>query len=157
MQHIISTTLATLLLSTLAFKCLAAPAVAEIPDKVRADILKRHPTAQDFQAAYETHYQRRLLEVSFKEEANDNPTLELFREDGKLFTNELPLFDLTEAPQAVKDSLETNFPSYQLKKAELIVNPNGVGEEYEVYMLVGGANWKISVNEKGKIQEKQPF
>lgn len=64
---------------------------------------------------------------------------------------------LDEAPPVVKEVLEKDFPGYELKKAELITNPNGVGEEYEVYLVAGGVNWKASINEKGKIEGKDRF
>lgn len=138
--------------------CLAETSrLAVIPEKVKASILKRHPKAQDLQASQEIHFQRHLLEVSFQEEGSDETILELFREDGNLFGNELPLVDLTEAPDAVRESLKTNFPDYTLKKTEMIANPNGNGEEYEVYLVSGGANWKVSISEKGAIENKEPF
>lgn len=158
MHKSISTILSSLFLSAFALAVNAQQATqAGIPEKVKADILKRHPKAMDLQASHETHYRRNLLEVSFKEEGSDEPILELFREDGKLFTNELLLDNLSEAPPAIKETLEKNFPGYVLKKAELIANPNGTGEEYEIYLLAGGVNWKISVSEKGNIEGKDHF
>ena len=156
MQYLIKTTLATLLLSTLALNVYAEETgIIVIPEKVKADIIKRHPKALDLQASHETHFKRHLLEVSFKEEGSDEQILELFREDNHLFTNELLLDDLSEAPETVKDSLQKNFAGYKVQKAEMIANPNGHGEEYEIYLLAGGVNWKVSVNEKGEIVEQQ--
>jgi hypothetical protein len=150
---LINTTLATLLLSAFAINLQAGEIV--IPDKVKADIIKRHPKALDLQASHETHFKRHLLEVSFKEEGSEDLILELFREDNHLFTNELLLDDLSEAPESVKKVLEKNFAGYKLQKAEMIANPNGNGEEYEIYLLASGVNWKVSVNEKGEIVEQQ--
>ncbi|MDD4915527.1 MAG: hypothetical protein PHW13_10905 [Methylococcales bacterium] len=158
MRHQIILILGSALLAGLAFNCQAQSyGQTVIPDKVKASILKRHPKAQDLQASPEIHFQRHLLEVSFKEEGSDEPIMELFREDGHLFGNELQLVDLTEAPDAVRESLKTNFPNYTLKKAEMVANPNGNGEEYEVYLVSGGANWKVSVSEKGQIENKAPY
>ncbi len=156
MSSLITTTLSTLLLSVVTLAVNAEPTTVSIPDKVKADILKRHSTAQDLEASHETHFGQNLLEVTFKEEGKAQK-LELFRADGNLFTDELLLDDLNEAPSAVKESLEKNFPGYALKKAELIVNPNGADEEYELYLVVGDVNWKISVNEKGDIQGKDSY
>ena len=157
MRQSVTTILSTLLLSSLAFTVNAEQAAGiNIPEKVKADILKRHPKAHDLQASHEQHFGHELLEVTFTEDDKD-PKLELFKADGKLFTDELPLDDLTEAPPAVKEALDKNFPGYELKKAELIVNPNGVGEEYEIYLVVGGVNWKFSINEKGNIQGKDRY
>ena len=156
MQHLMTTTLAAIFLSTLALNLHAEPAgQIVIPEKVKADIIKRHPKAIDMQASHETHFQRQLLEVSFKEEGSEEQILELFRDDNRLFTNELQLDDLSEAPETIKDTLQKNFAGYKLQKAEMIANPNGHGEEYEIYLLASGVNWKVSVNEKGEIVEQQ--
>jgi hypothetical protein len=157
MRQLVTTTLSTLLLSAIAFTVSAEQTTnVDIPEKVKADIIKRHPKAHDLQASHEIHFGHDLLEVTFREESNE-PFLELFTAHGKLFTDELLLGDLSEAPPVVKETLEKDFPGYELKKAELIANPNGVGEEYEIYLLVGGVNWKVSVNEKGKIEGKDRF
>ncbi|QWF72346.1 hypothetical protein KEF85_07840 [Methylomonas paludis] len=149
MPRLIIITLATFWLAGLA----QADAVS-IPDKVKANILKRHPKAQDFQASHENHFNQRLLEVTYKEEGSEEPILELFRADGHLFTNEVPLVGIGEAPPEVKQALETNFPGYVLKKVEMAGNPNGIGEEYEINLQVGGSNWKVSINDKGEILGK---
>jgi hypothetical protein len=155
MRRILSSTLLILLLPACLSTAMAeSTAAVSIPDKVKANILKRHPKAVDLQASHEIHYKRKLLEVSFKEEGSDTTILELYREDGNLFTTEEAIYDLTLAPAAVKDSLQKNFPGYQLKKAELIVNPNGVGEEFEVHITAAGSSWKISITDKGVIEQK---
>lgn len=157
MRQLVTTAMGTLLLSAAAFTVNAEQSTnVDIPEKVKVDIIKRHPKAHDLQASHEIHFGHHLLEVTFKEDDKESK-LELFKADGKLFTDELPLDDLNEAPPAVKEALEKNFPGYELKKAELIVNPNGVGEEYEIYLVAGGVNWKVSVNEKGNIEGKDSF
>ena len=157
MRQIITTTLGALLLSAVAFTVSAEQsAEISIPEKVKADIIKRHPTAHDLQASHENHFGHKLLEVTFKEDDKDTK-LELFKADGNLFTDELPLDSLNEAPPAVKEALEKSFPGYELKKAELIANPNGPGEEYELYLVVGGVNWKVSINEKGNIEGQDRY
>lgn len=157
MRQLVTTILGTLLLSAVAFTGNAQQSAdVSIPEKVKADIIKRHPKAHDLQASHETHFGHDLLEVTFKEDDKESK-LELFEADGKLFTDELPLDDLNEAPPAVKEALEKNFPGYELKKAELIVNPNGVGEEYEIYLVVGDVHWKVSINEKGNVEGKDHF
>jgi len=144
-------------LSALTVSAAVQAATVNIPEKVKADILKRHPNAQDLQASPEIHFQRKLLEVSFKVEGEEKPLMELFREDGHLFTNELPVDDISEASSVVRESLDVNFPNHQIKKIEMIANPNGVGEEYEIYLQSGGANWKVSVNQKGEIVAKDTW
>ena len=157
MRQLITITLSSVLLSAIAFTVSAEPSTdAGIPEKVKADIIKRHPNAHDLQASREVHFGHDLLEVTFKDDDKE-PKLELFRADGHLFTDELPLTGLGEAPPAVKDAVDKAFPGYVLKKAELITNPNGPDVEYEVYLGVGGANWKVSVVGKGNIGGKEPF
>jgi len=127
-----------------------------IPDKVRANILKRHPQAQDLKATQETHFGQQLLEVSFKD-TEDELKHELFRTDGALFANEILLDNGLEISPDVTNVLADNFPGYKLHKAELVINPNGVGEEYELFIEVGGSKWKVAVNDKGKITDKDAY
>ncbi|WP_347986892.1 hypothetical protein [Methylomonas sp. AM2-LC] len=158
MRQLIATTLSVMVLATLS-ATLHAETLGQIniPDKVKADILKRHPKAIELQASHEIHFQKKLLEVSFKEEGSNDLILELFREDSHLFANELLLDDLSEAPSEVKTTLEKEFPGYKVIKSEMIANPNGVGEEYEVYIQVGAVNWKVSLTEKGVVQGKDQY
>ena len=125
-----------------------------IPDKVRSNILKRHPQAQDMHASYETHFGQKLLEVSYKD-ATDEEILELFTTYNHLFTNELKIDNLGGISTAALSTLKETFPNYTLQKAELIVNPNGAGEEYEIYLRANGDNWKISINDRGTTLDKQ--
>lgn len=158
MHRLTNSTFCGLFLSAIAFSAYALPSTeVVIPEKVKANILKRHPKAVDLQASHEVHFKRHLLEVSFKEEGNPDPVLELFREDGNLFGNEIPMSDLGEAPVAIKEAVEKNFPGFIHKKSELIGNPNGAGEEYEVYLTVGGVNWKVSISENGTIESKEQY
>jgi hypothetical protein len=158
MRQLIATTLGFIITAGFSVVLRAETAVqVTIPEKVKTDIIKRHPKAIEFQASHENHFKRRLLEVSFKEEGSSDEFLELFREDGHLFTSELLLDDLHEAPTEVSKALQQNFPGYTLKRAEMIANPNDTGEEYEVYLQVGSENWKVSLNEKGVIQGKEAF
>lgn len=124
-----------------------------IPEKVTANILKRHPRAEAIQASFETHFGLKLLEVAFKTEGGEQ-VQELFTENGHLFTNELMLDTLAELSPEALAALKQQFPNYQLKKAELVTNPNGVGQEYEIYLHSGGSDWKISVNDKGTITQQ---
>lgn len=152
MHYLFVSTLACLLASTTLHA--AEKAAPSIPAKVQADILKRHPEAQELQASSETHFGVKLLEVGFKL-ASGEPMLELFTAQGHLFTNELRIEDLKEIPDVVMDSIKKAFEKFQFKHAELVSNPNGVGEEYEIYLNADGADWKVSINEKGAVAEKQ--
>ncbi|MCK9397028.1 MAG: hypothetical protein M0Q44_15730 [Methylobacter sp.] len=146
----------TLGIAALAIVFSAKAEPVSIPEKVAADILKRHPKAHELQASHEKHFGVELLEVVFKEE-KDEPYLELFTHDGHLFANELLIEDLSEVSPAVIEVVKQHFPKYELKKAELIANPNGVGEEYEIYLVADGANWKVSINGQGGIEGKERY
>lgn len=125
----------------------------DIPEKVVASIMKRHPKAQDLQASHEQHFGKKLLEISFKDE-NNQPVLELFTPEGHLFTSELAIESLNELSPLVIEALNRDFPHYSIRKAEMVGNPNGVGEEYEVYISADNINWKVSIDDHGKIIQK---
>lgn len=126
-----------------------------IPARVKDQLLKRHPQAAEIQASPESHFGNHLLKVSFKE--NDEINMELFRANGALYSNVLPVDDPTPLPSALLNTLKSEFTGYQFKKAELVVNPNGVGEEYGVYLLVDNANWLVWVNDKGQVLNKSNY
>ncbi len=125
----------------------------DVPDKVVANILKRHPKARDMKISRERHFGIDLLEVAFKEQ-EDEQFFELFTQQGHLFTSELLIEDLDQISPKVIDSLKQQFPKYSIKKAELIGNPNGIGEEYEIYLDADGISWKISIDDQGHIEQK---
>ncbi|AEG00086.1 hypothetical protein [Methylomonas methanica] len=128
---------------------------ASIPEIVKRDIMKRHPSAQNLQGSHETHFGKKLLEVSYKD-ADGQTLLELFTSHGDLFTNEILIEDIDEIQPRVIARLKKEFQQYAIQKAELIGNPNGVGEEYEIYLKAAGRNWKISITDQGVILDKQP-
>lgn len=127
---------------------------ASIPEIVKQDILKRHPFAHDLQGSHETHFGEKLLEVSYKDETNQT-LLELFTSHGHLFTNELLIDDIAEIQPPVIATLKREFQHYEIQKSELIGNPNGIGEEYEIYLKAVGTDWKLSITEQGVILDKQ--
>lgn len=134
----------------------AEPATAgvAIPANVISNILKRHPQAQDLQASHETHFGQKLLEVRFKDDKGQE-LMELFNAKDHLYTNEVLVEDLHDLFPPVLASLKQAFPEHTLQKAELIANPNGGGEEYEVYLTAGGQNWKVFLDGHGTIQSKE--
>lgn len=139
----------------LAFAVQAEPIhPASIPESVKQNILKRHPSAQDLQGSHETHFGEKLLEVNYRNE-NDQTFTELFTSHGRLFTNELLIEDFDEIAPAVITTLNREFSRYKIKKAELIGNPNKSGEEYEIYLHEDTTDWKVSITEQGVILDKQ--
>ncbi|WGS84861.1 hypothetical protein [Methylomonas sp. UP202] len=126
-----------------------------VPDKVRTNVLKRHPQAEELKATgNEIHFKNPLLAISYKTAEGDTK-MELFRNNGALFTNKMALEAPSEGlPPELKKALTEQFPGGQIKKAELIVNPNGIGEEYEIHVDVGGTLWHVAGTDNGEITEK---
>lgn len=133
------------------------PAIAEtaIPDTIKQHILQRHPQATELQASEASHFGNKLLKLSYKDGEDIN--LELFHANGKLFSNVLPIDDPAPLPGELLKTLKTEFPDYQFKQGEMVVNPNGVGEEYSLHLLVNNSNWLVQINSKGKILGKSNF
>lgn len=141
----------------LSFNISAEPSQSvSIPAKVSANILKRHPTAQEMKGSPETHFGQKLLEVSFKVDTGET-LMELFTENGHLFTNEILVESYDGISQAAIRTLKTEFPNFTLQKIELIGNPNDAGEEYEIYLTSEGQQWKVSINDSGTIEDKQRY
>lgn len=133
----------------------AAEGVA-VPDKARASIMKRHPQAQDLQASRESHFGQELLEVRFKN-AEDEVQHELFRTNGAFFSKELThSHGYGISPEASK-ALTEAFPDNRIEKSEVVVNPNGAGEEYELYLVTPGGKWKVAIDDKGRISAKDRY
>lgn len=143
------------LLMLAATSTITVRAETTIPAKITEHVLKRHPQATELQAVEESHFGQKLLKVSYKE--NDELNMELFKSSGSLFSNVLPVEDPTPLPSPLLNTLKSQFTGYQFKKAELVVNPNGVGEEYAVYLVVNGVNWLVSINDKGQLLGKSNF
>ncbi len=126
-----------------------------IPDKVKEHVLKRHPQASDIQAHEESHFGNKLLKVTYKD--GEELNMDLFRTNGSLFTNVLPMDDPTPLPSALLKTLKNEFADFQFKKAELVVNPNSIGEEYTVYGTVNNENRWLLINDKGQLLGKGQF
>jgi hypothetical protein len=100
----------------LSFNINAEPSQSvSIPAKVSANILKRHPTAQEMHGSPETHFGQKLLEVSFKVDTGEM-LMELFTENGHLFTNEILVESYDGISQAAIGTLKTEFPNFTLQK-----------------------------------------
>lgn len=143
------------LISLLVILGLATPVAwseTAIPAKAREHILKHHPQASDFQASDEKHFGHPLIKVAYKDGEETN--LELFNSNGTLFSNILIIEDLTPVSSDIMKALKSQFTEYQFKKAELTVNPNDTGEEYRFFLTVNGANWQVTINDKGQVLDK---
>jgi len=153
MRHLIHLSLAAAL-SAAALSVFAETPSITVPDNVVANIMKRHPGAVDLRGINETHFGQSLLEVSFKDQEGVE-FLELFTPKGHLVTNEYKVTNLGEVSPEAMAVLKQEFPEFELQHAELIGNPNGAGQEYEVYLRAKGGNWRVALNEKGILLDKR--
>ncbi|WP_150049471.1 MULTISPECIES: hypothetical protein [Methylomonas] len=153
MRHLIYLSLAAAF-SAAAVTVYAEPPSITVPDNVVANIMKRHPGAGNLRGINETHFGQPLLEVSFKDQEGVE-ILELFNAKGHLVTNEYKVANLGEVSPEAMAALKQAFPEFELQHAELIGNPNGAGQEYEVYLRANGVNWRVALNDKGILLDKR--
>lgn len=150
-------------LGFLALALSAAPVGAEvlgkdaIPPKVLEQFYKRHPNAIDIEAEKKTHFKQSLYEISFKEEKDKETFIELFRENGHFFVNANNVQGANMMPAAGYDSLKAAFDTYTVTNAVLVVNPNGVGEDYNLTVEAQGKKWSVVVDHTGQITQKEPL
>lgn len=139
-----------------------------IPEKVLANIYKKHPDAIDITAVQARHFGVDLYEISFEMTTKPKPgqeamepkekMIELYRENGDFYVNGVDINTSKtsdEMPAAAYENLKASFPNYNLKEAILIVNPNGVGEEYDLLITAADGVWRLSVNRNGEIVRKE--
>jgi hypothetical protein len=123
-----------------------------IPEKIMAQLHKQHPNALDITAEPKTHFGQVLYALYFKD--GDADQIELYRADGHFYVSGEKIDALNLIPPAVNDNLKAAFNNYEIKRAILVVNPNGVGEEYDLALSASGKNWSVSVDGKGAITDK---
>jgi len=51
--------------------------------------------------------------------------------------------------------LKAAFDTYTIKDSVLVVNPNGVGEEYDLTVNASGSDWSVIVDHNGNITQKE--
>jgi hypothetical protein len=132
----------------------------DLPEKIVNYMHKKHPEAMDVTVVEKTHFGQSLYEVNFKEskvDLNNTPYVEemgeLFRKDGHLFTNVISMekhaFNII--PAEAEQSLQAHYPDYEILAMRQIGNPNGVGDEFEITLLVSGEILHVSINDNGKL------
>lgn len=129
---------------------------ATIPEKVTEQFYKRHPNAVDVVAEQKKHFKQDLFLLEFKE--GDERKSEYFRGNGHFFVAGTPVVspktsDLLPANNAT--NLTAEFSSYEFKKAIMVINPNGVGEEFDFIISNATGDWDVSMDKKGNITDKQ--
>lgn len=131
----------------------AEPVAIDVPAMVKENIFKRHPKAVGLEASPENHFGKDMIGVQFKEE--DVLYNELFRLNGKFFINKLIINEEEDVPSDILESLKKEFPEYEFKKAALSVNPDGIGQEYDLYIISKGGKWKVVIDGQGKMISKE--
>jgi len=124
-----------------------------LPEKVLTNLYKRHPDALDITARPEKHFNQDLYEIFFKE--GEESLIELYRVNGSFFVNAV-LIDASElVPPSAYENLKAAFGDYKVKRAILVVNPNGPGEEYDFTVDAGGRIWNVLLDTNGNIISKE--
>ncbi|UOA07466.1 hypothetical protein [Methylobacter sp. S3L5C] len=126
-----------------------------IPSPIKDQFYKRHPNAMDISAEKKTHFKQALYEISFKEEKDKATMIELYRSNGHFFVNGDNVTTSNMMPSVGYDNLKAAFGTYTIKNATLVVNPNGIGEEYDLTVNASGNNWSVIVDHNGNITQKE--
>jgi len=126
-----------------------------IPPKVLEQFYKKHPNAIEISAEKKTHFKQALYEITFKEEKDKEKFIELYRDNGRFFVNADNVTTSNMMPAVAYDNLKTAFDTYTIKNATLVVNPNGVGEEYDLTVNASGNDWSVIVDHNGNITQKE--
>lgn len=126
-----------------------------IPPQIMDQLYKRHPNAMDISAEKKIHFKQALYEITFKEEKDKEKIIELYRDNGRFFVNGNNVQGANMMPAAGYDNLKAAFDTYTIKDAVLVVNPNGVGEEYDLTVNASGNDWSVIVDHAGNITQKE--
>jgi hypothetical protein len=126
-----------------------------IPAPIKDQFYKRHPNAIDISAEKKTHFKQALYEITFKEEKDKEAIIELYRNNGRFFVNGDNVTTSNMMPPVAYDNLKAAFGTYTIKDAILVVNPNGVGEDYDLTVNTSGNNWSVIVDHNGNITQKE--
>jgi hypothetical protein len=122
-----------------------------IPAPIMEQFYKKHPNAVEISAAKKMHFKQTVFEIMFKEEKDKEKLIELYRPNGRFFVNANNVQGANMMPAIALDNLKTIFDTYTV----LIVNPNGVGEEYDLVVNAGGIDWNVVVDRSGAISQKE--
>jgi len=126
-----------------------------IPPQIMDQLYKRHPNALDISAEKKTHFKQSLYEITFKEEKDKEKMIELYRDNGHFFVSGSNVQGANMMPAIAYDNLKSAFGTYTIKDSILVVNPNGVGEEYDLTVNASGIDWSVIVDHAGNITQKE--
>lgn len=144
--------------SVSAFSAAVLPKEA-IPEKVLATFSKKYPAAIDVTAEQKNHFGQELYLIAFKEAKEaDERSVVYYRVNGNFYVNgdEIDTAKTSiEMPPASYDNLKATFNDYDIKEAILVVNPNGLGEEFDLVVSASGEVWHVSLDRNGNITKKE--
>jgi hypothetical protein len=145
----------------------------QLPAKVIAHFNKKHPKTSNLVITEQKHFGQTLYELNFTEELTirvpdekdvkgeklkDQVTKEeaavFYRTNGHFFVNSEKIYAFNIIPGVVINGLKAAFPDYKITAAQLVINPNGPGEEYEITITSAGQSWNVGLNSKGMIITK---
>jgi hypothetical protein len=142
----------------------------QVPAKLLEHFKKKHPKTTNLVITEQKHFGQSLYKLSFIEElmikVPDDKGEKLksemaheegfvyYRSGGQFFVNAQKIEAFNVIPGIVIDGLKAAFPDYKITAAQIIVNPNGTGEEYEVAITSGGQNWNVGLDAKGTVITK---
>lgn len=124
-----------------------------IPEKITQHLNKKHPKATDIAAEKTKHFGQEVIEVRFKEDGETS--IGIYRSNGNFHVAATKIAADDMMFTSSKENLTKEFPQYSIKEAFMIVNPNGVGEEFEVTLEAAGKQWDVSIDKAGKIEKKE--
>ncbi|MDD5581256.1 MAG: hypothetical protein PHY16_18555 [Methylobacter sp.] len=120
-----------------------------IPEKIMAEVYKRHPNALDITAEQKKHFGQEVYEVYFKE--GETKLIELYRLNGHFYVSGQRIEGFNILPPQVDNNLKAAFNSYEINEAVVIANPNGSGEEYDLSVSSSGNTFSVSIDGNGNI------
>ena len=126
-----------------------------IPAPVLEQFYKKHPNALDIVAEKKTHFKQHLIQISYKEEKDKETFIALYKTNGGIFVSADDVTTANLMPAVAHDNLKAAFNAFTIKKAILVVNPNGVGEDYDLLIDASGVQWNVNVDYKGNIVQKE--
>lgn len=134
----------------------------QLPEKIIDHIYKKHPGAQNIAAVPEKHFGQNLYKITFQEKVGEetkNQT-KYYRVNGNFYVDGVKIETSANAsllPTASDENLKAAFSGYKIDNALMIVNPNGIGEEYDLIVDSNGSKWRVIMDNEGKVALKEPL
>jgi len=125
----------------------------QLPEKITSHFAKKHPKAVDLVISEKKHFGQGLYEISFKEDKEEVSVF--YRKNGHFYVSAEKIYAFNIIPSVVTNGLKAAFPDYKITAAQLVINPNAAGEEYELMISSAGSMWAVSLDGKGTIIGKE--